>query len=300
MSNLTIHQIWLQGIDKIPEKYIQYMKSITKHNQKYKHKIWSEEIFYNEILNLSESKTFLNTYKKLTLIHLKVDYIRYIILYIFGGIYIDMDVEMVKSFDNVLYLLKMYDCILDKLDYGNIQSLIISDYLETINNGIIIVKYPHNIFIKKMIESCDDLIEKNKENILKSIERTHGSTILINDITGPKNFTNVYNKLSDSEKKKIFVSSDLFCTGECNYETDKLIIKHYSDITWFGPEYYYITKLYMSKEKIGSLCILLLLSSIISFTNGHKIENYINRLLVKIVSIILILSSVTCLVIKFV
>ena len=51
MIEYTIHQIWLQGYEKIPEKYIHNINLIKKYNPKAKYIFWDEKL----ILNLLKS-----------------------------------------------------------------------------------------------------------------------------------------------------------------------------------------------------------------------------------------------------
>ena len=64
-------------------------------NLPYQIKIWNDK----EIDNLikQDNKDFYNTLNTLPLIY-KVDYVRYIIMRDYGGVYIDMDVEVINNF----------------------------------------------------------------------------------------------------------------------------------------------------------------------------------------------------------
>jgi len=304
---MYIHQIWLQGVNNIPSKYIENMNLITSLNPNYTHIVWSEETFYKNILNNNKyDNDFLNTskiiYAKLTLIHLKVDYIRYIILYLLGGIYVDMDVKNIKSFDNITHILDKYDCILDQLEYGILQSLIISDNKRTLNNGVIVIKYPKNNFIKKLINSVNDSVVENENKIKLCIERTHNSSIIINEITGPKKFTNVYNSLSLPEKNKIYITKnkEFFCTHNCNTVHETTILKHTSDLTWFGTKYHRIIRLYLSKD-FEIMCMILFIIMIISLVLANVyISNYITKVVLSILISIILAGSIVGLMIKLI
>jgi mannosyltransferase OCH1-like enzyme len=274
---MYIHQIWLQGRDSIPEEYIENIKSIDFFNSgsEYKHIIWSEETFYRDILNnntylLSQEKTFVENskiiFEKLKLIHMKVDYMRYIILYLMGGLYIDIDTVAVKSFDVLRDLIEKYECILDKLTiWSNIESLMFCGHTEVINNGIIVAR-PKTIFLEKLISSINKKILENVNVLKDSQENSNESSILINEITGPKMFTDVFYNLTNDEKNKIYVSrGEYFCTGECNKINDDVVIIHHSDLTWFNKNYYHIIKFYCSRKKmfvllstIAILCLVMI------------------------------------------
>jgi inositol phosphorylceramide mannosyltransferase catalytic subunit len=94
MFEKIVHQIWLQGVENIPESYRRGLESINKYTPNWIHKIWDEI----DILNLlRQYPEYLHVYYKLAYLHQKVDFSRYVILYVYGGIYIDMDVELIKN-----------------------------------------------------------------------------------------------------------------------------------------------------------------------------------------------------------
>ena len=88
-----IHQIWLQGIDVIPSKYINNIETIKQFNPDYQHIIWDEKSIL-EIINTNDS--WKKTYFSFKHLHQKVDYARYVILWLKGGLYIDIDVTALK------------------------------------------------------------------------------------------------------------------------------------------------------------------------------------------------------------
>lgn len=86
----VIHYCWF-GYDQIPEKYIQYMKSWEKYCPDYEIKKW----------DISNFDCFANQYckeayeaKQWAFVS---DYARLYIIYHYGGIYLDTDVELLQS-----------------------------------------------------------------------------------------------------------------------------------------------------------------------------------------------------------
>lgn len=90
-----IHYCWLSG-DPIPKKLTECMQSWKLHLPDYEFKLWDKNQFdINTVEWVREA--FDN--KKYAF---AADYIRLYALYTEGGIYLDMDVEIVKSFNNLL------------------------------------------------------------------------------------------------------------------------------------------------------------------------------------------------------
>lgn len=88
-----IHQIWLGS--PFPEKYRTWAESWQKLNPDWGYTLWTEA-------NISEiNLTDLSFYNNISNYGPKSDYLRYHILYQFGGFYLDTDFECLKSFESL-------------------------------------------------------------------------------------------------------------------------------------------------------------------------------------------------------
>ena len=104
MTPKIIHQIWIQGCENLPEKYKNYSDK-WKLQENYQYICWNDKTI-RDLINIFD-KTLLDSYNYFDLLQQKSDLARYIILYLFGGVYIDMDIEPGNiSLDNVLNLNK--------------------------------------------------------------------------------------------------------------------------------------------------------------------------------------------------
>lgn len=90
-----IHYCWLSN-DPFPNDIKRYMDSWQKHLSEYEFIHWDKEKLYS-IENKYAIEAFEN--KKYAF---AADFIRCYAVYNFGGIYLDTDVEVLKSFDSVL------------------------------------------------------------------------------------------------------------------------------------------------------------------------------------------------------
>ena len=89
-----IHQIWTHGCDKIPEKYKKYTDAWKlKESEGYQYMCWSDETLINLIKEYDSSDSLVEVYKYFKLPQQRSDLGRYLLLYIYGGFYIDMDIE---------------------------------------------------------------------------------------------------------------------------------------------------------------------------------------------------------------
>lgn len=98
-----IHQIWTQGCNKIPEKYKNYTDGWkAKEAEGYQYMCWSDESLIDLIKKYDPSLVEVYTYFELP--QQRSDLGRYLLLYIYGGFYIDMDIEAgEKSLDILFY-----------------------------------------------------------------------------------------------------------------------------------------------------------------------------------------------------
>ena len=91
-----IHYIWF-GDKQIPENIQQYINNWNEKLPNYKFILWNETNFDLKKAPLYVQQAYEN--KKFAFV---ADYVRLYALYNYGGIYLDTDVEVVKSFDELL------------------------------------------------------------------------------------------------------------------------------------------------------------------------------------------------------
>lgn len=97
MGNLLIpkiiHRIWV-GNKQIPEEFAAYEQTWKKHHPDWEMKLWTED----NMISLQNQKEY-DYAKELAK---KADIARYEILYQFGGVYVDCDVECLKNIEPLL------------------------------------------------------------------------------------------------------------------------------------------------------------------------------------------------------
>ncbi|MFC1842072.1 glycosyltransferase family 32 protein [Candidatus Dependentiae bacterium] len=211
-----IHQIWLGS--KLPEKYKVLQDTVIKYHPDWKYKLWTDEEvkkikLYNQEF-FDKSKNYAE----------KSDILRYEILYQFGGLYVDTDIECFKPFDILNENYKFY-CGVRPLDHG---------YLSVQN--CLIASVPDHPILKHIIENIQP-----KTVVGDIIERT-----------GPKHFSkyfvDVSKTLSQKEYENVIAlpSSYFFPTGLKNRTLRGKALKqhlknfpeafciHYWDTSWSG------------------------------------------------------------------
>lgn len=158
-----IHQIWIQGYDKIPLELLTYHQNCIRINGDFKYYFWDNTKIRNFLLEYF-GKNYLDLYDDYTIFAQKADFARYAILYILGGIYLDMDMLCKKDlsiFLNYNFFLTPY------VDYLKKKKFL---------NGIIGSRPKHPVFINIFTN-----IFKRKDS-KKSVTYTTGTKLLFDSI----------------------------------------------------------------------------------------------------------------------
>ena len=153
-----IHRIWV-GNKQIPEEFVAYEQTWKKYHPDWEMKLWTEE----NMIPLQNQMDY-DAAKELAK---KADIARYEILYQFGGVYIDCDVECLK---NIEHLLEGIEAFAGAEDDYYITNAVMGC---TVNNEI----------MKYIIENIPASIQKN-------------NTLEINYQTGPIFITELLKEVS--------------------------------------------------------------------------------------------------------
>lgn len=98
-----IHQIWLGSVDqKLPERFCKWQKSILDMHPDWQYILWTEKDI--------DSFPFINreAFDREKNLGAKSDVWRFEILYRYGGVYLDVDMQAVRPLDELHYLYDFY------------------------------------------------------------------------------------------------------------------------------------------------------------------------------------------------
>ena len=192
----TIHQIWFdfnKGMhigDELNE-IIDANKITIRESGIYEYKLW----------NLSSANEFIETYypfymsfmkKKWKFEIIKCDFFRYLLMYHYGGLYIDLDFILLKSFGDMWLNYKNYDIVLFEEWYksanigGNNGSS--DDGNGSLHNGFLLSKAKNKFWLKMInklvirantITTTDLVWKLSGTNLLRNMYIIHESDSLI-------------------------------------------------------------------------------------------------------------------------
>jgi len=97
LKRKIIHQTW--KTKNIPAKYAQFAETVKRNNPDYEYRLWTDHDNRRLIEDLYP--WFLSTYDSYAHGIERVDAVRYFILYTYGGVYIDLDMECLKPIDSL-------------------------------------------------------------------------------------------------------------------------------------------------------------------------------------------------------
>ena len=206
--NKIIHYCWF-GPKPLPRLAKKCIASWKKIYPDYEIKLWNEEN-----VDLNECAFIKEAYENRKWAFV-ADYTRAKVLYEYGGIYMDTDMELTKSVDDLM----TEDFVIGVEDSGCVAA------------GIIIVKNKHNKYVKKLL----DTYRKMKFN-----ENNDLFTISI-----PKILTNIFEKeldlsnpniINKKDKELAIYPREYFYPLSYDYQdnkfTDNSCMVHKYDATW--------------------------------------------------------------------
>lgn len=208
------HRIWFQGWDKVPVKFHENVRRLEEMNPEFEHKTWDEHALRRECELLG--KPYAEKFDSLPQMIMKVDYGRYVVLYRYGGISVDMDMKPLKPLRETPGLDE------EEMILSTVPKPV--GYTGYVNNAMFAVK-PKSPIMKELIDTCTVSTKKQEDYICKEL--------YLDNETGPSFVNKVLNphrkkiKILDSEYFEPCYSTDPLCKA-----TDKTILDHQHTLTW--------------------------------------------------------------------
>lgn len=237
--------VWLQGESEIPKQ--SFKDNITK--WKSLNPDWKVEVIDDSGLRHAckmYSDECLNVYDSMDLLHLKVDFGRYVFMYNTSSMYVDMDMYPVKPIEsNVLVrnLIGSYESGesehvlgLSVLNLDLVESFIYNGTTKLVNNAVMLCSN-HNPVIKNLI----DTIIKN----FNRKEKYNSTFDKIQKLTGPTFFNKFFN---DINFKDIFLfPCETFEPAPASGSyvlSSQTVAVHIMEMSWVPIHMQYLVKFY--------------------------------------------------------
>lgn len=224
-----IHQIWIQGYDNISQENIKKIEKTKKIHPYWKYILWDENSII-KLLNEPENIKYKDKFYQFIYMHQKIDFAKIMILNKYGGIYIDMDCDVIKKLDSLFEENNNYDFIISKISNkidGVSNYLTCHKFKECYNNGIIISK--------QNVEICEYLMD----NFLSQCNYYENKLLCIQNTTGPPIFNKLIDKYisKNTNRHKILILPYYYfepCVGSKCDINDNTHIVHKHELSWLS------------------------------------------------------------------
>ena len=230
MIPTIIHQIWWRGYNNLPPNFKKNRDILIKNHDDFEYKLWDEDSINQLILN-----NFINISNKINSLNLsiiqKIDIAKYLILYKYGGIYIDFDMIFVKNI-KPLFENNGNNIIFFKINFN--VNWIESLFLKIINKKILInngfmISPINKIFWIDLVEDCLNSCEK--KNILNYFTFTN-----VFNTTGPFILSkNIEKTIENFIIKDHNVCEPCFPLIDCDID-EKTFLIHKHKLSWLIGE----------------------------------------------------------------
>jgi len=224
------HQIWFQGWNNLPEKYRGYTNSLSIFNPNWEHMKWDEASLRAECEKFSpEALAKFDGFENMIQ---KVDFGRYVVLYNYGGISVDCDVECLKPLEKIPCL-DRYEILISRNAANETEDFLMTRGWSTgivmLNNATICSTKEHPImeqFIEFLIENDSSHEEKTMDTQFK---------------TGPLITSMFFNAYLDDPRIHIL---DPEIVEPWGYVNKRTVLNHVYSSSWVNPIFQWIPKFY--------------------------------------------------------
>lgn len=251
------HQIWMQGWDKLPEKFHENVQRLHELNPEFEHKQWTDATLREECATLGPE--YLAKYDSFTILMSRVDFGRYVILYKYGGISVDTDMESLRPLRDTPGL-DTYDCMIS-------ASAVFPKFCNLVNSALIICTQHHPV-MKHIIDTIatDTSVPSNYPL----------QELYVTSTTGPVFMSSIIYRfpdkihLLDNKYFEPCFSGDMFCSN-----MDDSIMNHRHELSWMNPTTKYIVK-HLPYILLAFLCIFLVVQyKTIVFRAGLSLNEWV-------------------------
>lgn len=182
----------------LPEKCKDFVADLKNLHPDYKYLFFTDDDIHN-FLNKNYEE-YLKTYEKLPLKIQKIDFFRYIAVYHYGGIYLDLDMKCKKNMNSMLKSNVVFpiDEHINKISGKKPRY----SYFHNKNQHFLVGQYafaaePKNKFIKSLIDG----IHKNINRIIRNVNHNDDNYVYVT--TGPDYVTKKYMEYKEKSDVEI-------------------------------------------------------------------------------------------------
>ena len=256
LYGMIIHQIWIQGEDKIPQKYRITSRKLRRMNPEFEYKVWSGREL--EQVCRSLGPPYHHAWKQAKHLHQHVDFGRYCVIYAYGGISIDMDVEPLRPIREVVDIVPKHTLGVTKLPVNATESSIVMMAPRPwfLNNATLIAHRPRLPAAKILIDRMADRLSN------QGWRAKAPKSMAIWTTTGPRFFNETFAYHIDPSLYTA-IPAEYFepCSGfdKACRPTPKTVVSHMHAASWHS--YGHVAQMYYTIRRdpmARILCVLII------------------------------------------
>ena len=241
----NIFQVWFQGQKNLTDpKFRENVKNWKILNPDWNHHLLSDSDLREACRLFSED--CLQVYDSLSIMHMKIDLARYVVVYLYGGIYVDMDMYAMRSlkFSNyVNQITRLYERGDHVIGFSELHFLNrLEKWVNGSYNNSIMMCNPRNPTMRSFIEFVLQRCKKYKDSRYLTKE------IIVNLTTGPRSFSNFFQNPKNLRLTKVVkIPNTVFepCDigGNCDIFPETISI-HKFELSWLSNTHKQLAKFY--------------------------------------------------------
>lgn len=226
LKKFLIHQIWYQGEENIPQKYFKNRDSIREHHEKESEIIlWDERKI--EKLLFDEFSWFYATWLSMPLMIQKIDAAKMMILWKYGGIYYDMDMEFIKSPLSTYQTLKNNNIQIAMSKFDSPIVKVAAKILRMdlfVNNAFFYVSVLQHDFCIDVLKAIENVIQTNTIHLTQLTK--------VSKTTGPALVSSIALKYKNNSHFHFFDRQVFEARSLNDSDREKTIAIHHSEGNW--------------------------------------------------------------------
>jgi len=221
------HQIWMQGWENLPSKFVENSELLEKLNPNWQHNKWNELQLYQLCCEINP--VWAECFNNFRYMIQKVDFGRYVVLYFFGGVSVDCDQKSIRSLDQTPEF-DVSNFIISASIGGTILHMCGSGFQTTLlyNNATILCSPKNEI----LLQIINDIVARPTSRI----ECIQSRTIIVTNSTGPVRISKILhsreNFANDVKTNFTRVNYKFF---ESEFQVNESILVHEHEASWLDP-----------------------------------------------------------------
>jgi mannosyltransferase OCH1-like enzyme len=255
----------MQGENEIPEKLKQNMKRIKEMHEdiKWQYMFWDSD----KITEMMRAEGWIESYSKFIYLHQKVDFAKLVILYTYGGIFIDMDAYTHQPLDRLFDRYSNEDFVVSKVKTVNwiTNYTVCGDGDFCINNGVYMGKAGADILLY-LISVISKKTECGEyESRMSCIRNTTGPLTFDGLIKKYLKHGRVFSSRSIRKSRVTILPYDVMepCIyDECDISDDTYVV-HKHENTWISDSTQWMMRSYVAYQNMINLIVIMMMIVII-------------------------------------